>query len=329
MKRLKKISFKSLCVFMSLLMVLLSFPLTVFAQEVAKQAEESHDAEPNADIIELLDQRTADTKYFRLPDGTYYAAQYETDVHYLDENGVWQDIDNTLTEDGSEITTSNAKIKFAKKTNGSEELFTLHDGNRKLTFTLNGANKKVKGQITNYEAELDEEATELQKMTTLEKISASVKYEEILSGTDLEYIVSGSKIKEYIIVKEASDSYVYTFTMKLNNLTATQNSVGEILIADSSTGDVAYVIPAPMMWDAANVHSEAVALQLCETGNGEYTLTLTADSAWMNAEERAYPVTVDPIIESVDYPYDTYISSESPYDNFGTEEYMRVSETDI
>ena len=331
MKRLKNFSFKSLCVFMSLLMVLLSFPLTVFAQEVATEAEESHDAEPNAEIIELLDQRTADTKYFRLPDGTYYAAQYETDVHYLDENGVWQDIDNTLTADGSEIITPNAKIKFAKKTPGNGTLFALHDGNRKLTFTLNGANKKVEGQITNYQADLDENATELQKMTTLAKLSASVKYEEILSGTDLEYIISGSKIKEYIIVKKASDSYVYTFTMKLNNLTATQNAAGEILIADSSTGDVAYVIPAPIMWDAANVHSDAVALQLQETGNGEYTLTLTADSAWMNAEERVFPITIDPplYVPSGDYDnvIDLDVSTASPAVNTANSTLLRANGT--
>lgn len=76
-------------------------------------------------------------------------AQYDTAVHYMDETGMWKDIDNTLSISGSEISTANAKIKFAKKTNGSNEIFTLHNGNQKLSLSLNGANKKVKGKITN------------------------------------------------------------------------------------------------------------------------------------------------------------------------------------
>ena len=217
-----KISTKFLCVVLSVAMLIVSLPMYAFAVDLTDDETESVLSEQNTEaseqVIELTDKRSADTKQFKLSDGSYYIAQYTTDIHYLDESGVWQDIDNTLSVSGNEITTSNAKIKFAKKTGGNGSLFTLHDGSYKLELSLDGAEKKIEGRITNNTSELGEDATELQKMTTLNKISASVIYENILDSTDLEYVIKGSNIKENIIVKSRSDSYTYSFTLALNNL---------------------------------------------------------------------------------------------------------------
>ena len=247
-------------------------------------------------LFELIDLRTETTKTFRLEDGSYYVAQYDTAIHYPDADGVWQDIDNTLTARGSEISTSNARIKFAKKTAGNDTIFTIHDGNRKLTLALNGAEKKVPGRITNHQTEFGEDATQLQKMTTLDKVAASVKYEDILDGVDLEYVVNGRDIKENIIVKEKLDSYVYSFAMSLNNLTAVRNDAGEIVISDAASGEAVYLIPAAFMYDANDSGSSAVTTELTDHGNGKYTITISADSSWINADDRAFPVTIDPPI---------------------------------
>ena len=56
----------------------------------------------------MVELREENVKQFRLEDGTYVAAQYEKPVHYLDENNMWQNIDNTLADSGTEIATSNA-----------------------------------------------------------------------------------------------------------------------------------------------------------------------------------------------------------------------------
>lgn len=340
---MKKFSIKSLCVILSILTAIMSLPMTAFALDLsdnntASEIVESGDNALTAqkDIIEMTDMRTASVKYFRLEDGGYYAAQYDSAVHYQDENGDWQDIDNTLAVSGSEITTSNAKIKFAKKTTGNSSLFTLHDGNRKLTMSLDGAAKKVAGEITNHETEFGEDATKLQKMTTLDKINASVIYRDILPGVDLEYVVTGLNIKENIIVKEQSSNYSYSFTMQLNNLTAILNEKGEIIISEPSSDEALYIIPAPVMWDANNVTSDKATMSLTDHGNGKYTLVVTADSAWMNAEERVYPVTIDPPIYAhtssnvVDLDMTTtsasnYISSDSLYVSSTWRAYWRVT----
>ena len=43
--------------------------------------------------------RTEEGKHFRLTDGSYLSVSYGTPVHYQDEEGQWQNIDNTLTPD--------------------------------------------------------------------------------------------------------------------------------------------------------------------------------------------------------------------------------------
>ena len=138
-----KIFVKSLAILLSILLTAFSFPMDVLADEVLGLVERLSDSStqptvPEKDMVELTELRTATTKHFLLEDGSYMVTQYDTVIHYPDENREWQNIDNRLSVTGSEITTSDAKIKFAKKTTGNESLFTLHDGNRKLTLSLNG-----------------------------------------------------------------------------------------------------------------------------------------------------------------------------------------------
>ena len=62
-------------------------------------------------------------------------------------------------------------------------------------------------------------------------------------------------------------------------------------------GETIFTIPAPFMTDADGAYSDAVRYTLVPgTKNREYTLTITADADWMNAGDRAFPVTIDPIV---------------------------------
>ena len=121
------------------------------------------------EIYEAEELREESAKHFRLPDGSYVAAQYAYPVHTMDENGVWQDIDNTLALGTNGMYgTSDSRIKFAKKITGNETLFTLKDKNTKVLMSLAGASKGIVGTVTN--GDDAEEATELQKLMHLEKL---------------------------------------------------------------------------------------------------------------------------------------------------------------
>ena len=330
METTKHYSLRLVAAILSIAIALMSLPLTVFADELGRLFENQEtEIVAEKELFEVLEKRTATSKTFRLEDGSFYIAQYDSDIHYLDESGAWQEIDNTLTAHGSEISTKNAKIKFAKKTNGSNKIFTIHNGNQKLTLSLIGANKKITGKITNHQSEFDAQTTKLEKMTTLDHVNATVRYEEILRDTDLEYIVSGVNIKENIIVKNRQDSYRYSFEMCLNNLTAELTEKGEIQIFNSSAAQPVYLIPAPVMWDSARSASEAVCYELSNHGNGKYTLTVVADATWMNESDRAFPVTIDPPIYTSNSTsvVDLDISTALPNKSSPNDASIYVSET--
>lgn len=247
-------------------------------------------------VYEVTKLREESVKHFSLEDGTYMAVMYGSPVHTKDADGNWQDIDNRLSESGSEFSTSNARIKFAKKITGNEVLFTLHDGNRKITMSLDNAVKKTAGTVTNTVTDFDNEATQLQKLMTLDKLSSKILYENILDGVDLEYVVESLNVKENIIVKEKKDSYQYTFTIHLNNIEAVLREDGSVNIYDPDTNETVYNIPAGFMYDANGEYSTAVTYTLTATGNGKYSMTVTADAEWINAEDREFPVCIDPSV---------------------------------
>ena len=114
-------------VLLSVLTVLLSLPLTVFSFDIGDVATSpEHDASiSNSDIIEVIENRTAAEKTFRLTDGSFYTAHYDTDIHEEDENGRFNDIDNRLYRNGSVISTSNDRYSFPYKTSDDSSLFTL------------------------------------------------------------------------------------------------------------------------------------------------------------------------------------------------------------
>ena len=168
-------------------------------------------------------------------------------------------------------------------------------------------------------------------MMALKNLTSQIIYEDILSDVDLQYIINSGNIKENLIVKKQKDQYNYTFTIKLNNLEAELNEDGSVSIFDPNTEEVVYYIPAPIVYDANGAYADSTCsmYSLKTTGNKTYALTVSVDPAWMNANDRAFPVTIDPpiYIPSGSTVTDTYINSYSvnsdPYDF----EYMYAGNT--
>ena len=62
-------------------------------------ATSSDEEQPAVILGEDTAKRTEESKEFALSDGTCMIAMYGTPIHYQDENGKWQDYDNTMAED--------------------------------------------------------------------------------------------------------------------------------------------------------------------------------------------------------------------------------------
>ena len=126
-----------------------------------------------------------------------------------------------------------------------------------------------------------------------QNLSSALVYEDIIAGADLEYIVAETSLKENIIVKSAAAPNSYAFLLDAGGLKPVQTEAGSIELQDKNKKTV-FVIPAGNMVDANGVMSTEVAYSLKAVTGGKYILTVTADAQWLKAEDRSYPVTIDP-----------------------------------
>ena len=149
----------------------------------------------------------------------------------------------------------------------------------------------VAGRVQTVEPVVDEDSFAARVLP--DNLSASLVYDGILNGSDLEYVIGETSLKENIIVNEPADSYVYKFTLETGGLTPTLTQTGSIELKAAS-GDIIFVIPAGYMIDADGVGSMDIEYALEPVSSSEYILTVTADAEWMNDAGRAFPVTIDP-----------------------------------
>jgi len=325
---------RALSVFLAVLLAVLTVPLTAYAEiledprsDIGAGSDTETQERAYDGVFEDTSRREESVKHFRLADGSYIAYRYEGAVHIQDEEGVWQDINNHLYDNGSEFSSSDARIKFAKKITGNETVFTLHEGNHKITVSLDGAIKKTVGEAVNTETEFDESATLLQKLTTLDHLSARVSYADILENIDLQYALNGRNVKELLLVKAPQEENTWSFTLQLNNLRAELTEEGSVHLLDGD--EILYRIPAPTVWDHAGVNAaEDEAWYTLESiGTDCYRLSVTVSDDWMRAVDRAYPVTVDPTISgTAGSMSDTYVYEGAKSSSYGNDTSLYVGE---
>ena len=307
-----KRTFRILATFLSIALIICALPQSVLAQiGDLLNDQDTETLETVAQDVyvlgEVIDSRTETSKTFRMSDGSFIAADYGQVIHYAGEDGAWTDYDNTLTfseasardiDDmaGYGNTGSNLRIKLANNSN-SNNLVKLTMGNYKISLHLVGADKSKALEV--YPAMEDPEGNDIDSVATLHKFSSGAIYEDILPDVDLEYIISGGSVKENIIIKDTADSYTYTFELKLHGLVPEVDSEGNILLKDETTDETQLVIPAGYMFDANGAYSDAVTYSIAHKNGKKYTLTVTADAEWINADDRAFPVTVDPTVETI------------------------------
>ena len=128
-----------------------------------------------------------------------------------------------------------------------------------------------------------------------QKIRSSVAFDNVMDGVSLLYQNYGYNVKESIIIEKPQEQYAYSFVLNLQGLTPMLEADGSVLLRGAD-GEPVYEIPAPYLADADGATSLEDAAYKLERVSGGYLLTVEADPEWMNAPERAYPVTLDPTI---------------------------------
>lgn len=336
MKKGIKLACKILSVFLATLLVIQIAPMQIIADAyheatvdedtentLGVSLDDIDTIEPEAEILaEETSKREQYVKHFRMSDGSYRAVQYEVPVHFL-QDGEWTDYDNTLTEvdadtdDGESAsnkdltnTLADYSVRLSKKTNGKKFVRVEKDG-YKLSWYYTKANK-VTAQITESVDDGDE--------TTLENLTSQVLYENVYTDTDFEYLVSSEGLKENIILQSEETQKEFVAEYKANELTPVQIDDKTIEL-QADDGTVIYTINAPCMIDANYEFSDGITLTLSNVKNNKFTVTTTLDEDWLDDSDRAYPVTVDPVIKTEQIAADmasAFVGSSYPTRNYYT-----------
>ena len=323
------------------LLIMQILPMSVFAEEI--NAEEL--TEPNFDteigdsyiIGEDLSLRDETTKHFRCSDGRYIAATYGYPVHY-EKDGQWEELDFSLVEsvdeNGNTVYTTKEDQNYVVSV--PEDIFSdalsySYNG-YKIALTYQGrANqgqenktKKAKVKKNSNKKNLSTHSTDVKTYNNnyiiLENAGSTITYEEVETDTDFSYEIGSLGIKEDIIVSVPQNNYKYLYLLETNGLQPIVESDNSIVLTDNETQEEIYRIEAPVMYDSAGAESTDIKIKLKEK-QGCYELVIEADKKWINADDRVFPVTIDPTVRlDVDRSqiYDTYANQSTPSEAKGS-----------
>ena len=334
---------KVIAVILTVTMIIGILPMTVLAQAVEDEKEKfeqngyssnvSQEEEEPTVIGEDTERRNSEnTKYFKMSDGTIKAAMYNAPVLYKDGTGKWQEIDNSLDSsnevsndeasdfNGYETKKNKFKVKFAKNAS-QKKLVSMKMDNYSVSLSLLNKTKKNNSSMK------QEKKAKIEDLTVASKASQKVYYENILPDTNIEYIVNGSGVKENIVVKSAQSSYEYNFEIAVKDVTLSLAEDGCIYAKDATTGTTVFVMPKPFMLDANYEYSNKVSYSLSAKNKHKYEITISADSEWLNSSERAFPVTIDPAIQtkqSISTIDSVYVAKGLPNQNRYSDPMMMV-----
>ncbi len=131
-------------------------------------------------------------------------------------------------------------------------------------------------------------------------ISSLVYSNAFEDDIDVKYTVNATAVKEDIILSSPKDITEYNMYLSLSGLTATLNGDNSISFTNLSGAEI-FTMPAAYMYDSSGAESEDIAVTLTNLGENEYLLKLIPDAAWINAEDRVYPITIDPTVSYYSY----------------------------
>lgn len=324
---------KKLLVFLALIGQLVSIlpQKTIQAQSIIEEKEEiieeidvdDFNHNKYADVlqsdipvdVEIESMRSLNEKVFRKLDGSYEVSIYPDVVHYLD-NGKYKDIDNTLEEATKELKNkSNAfDIQFPKTITANERIKLSLDDYR------------INWRLVNSQTSLFKTSSETQDKSNkseLAKLTSSIMYENVLPDTDIEYVLSGSKIKENIYLKSYTENMEFVFEYDIKNLTLVQDNDG--VVFKNNQGEVVFSFSGLYMIDAESNTSENIILSSKQISKDVYEVTVTPDDEWLR--NAVYPVLIDPTIVNPTIPMslvDTYVLQSNPSANYHTSYLMNI-----
>ena len=134
-----------------------------------------------------------------------------------------------------------------------------------------------------------------------DKLSSAAEYTSVYNGVNVRYDLNSNRLKESVIISAAPAGRTgYQYLLETQNLVLELQEDNSIFAfaADHADGDEPlFFMPAPYMYDQNMAYCDDIDLVLTATDGG-YLLSYLLPQEWMAAEERAYPVVLDPVVDA-------------------------------
>lgn len=126
----------------------------------------------------------------------------------------------------------------------------------------------------------------------------AIRFNDVLDGIDIQYTAKEMVLKEDIILLRPVERNAFRYRLDAPGLEARLED-GVLVLYKAGTQQAMFTILAPVMTDAAGVSSYDVQIHLEETEEGQI-VCVTADTEWLSAPERIYPVLIDPSVQNTE-----------------------------
>ena len=232
---------------------------------------------------EVEDKRTRRTRTKKLPDGRLVMESFAGSIHFKDEDGEWQPIDNELVEaEGDSYAFRNKANDYKLKLPGGLENAPVRvsEGDSWVTYQLKDA--KAHGDKGNGEGQ-----------------ESQALYRNALPHVDVAYRAASDAVKEELILQNRNAQDEFRFRLETSpDLTPTEREGGAIGFVNEDDETV-MSFEAPFMKDSSGSDdgfSNEVSLEL-DRDDSAWTLVLRADRDFLDDEDRTYPVVIDPTMK--------------------------------
>ncbi|MCI8611578.1 MAG: RHS repeat-associated core domain-containing protein [Clostridiales bacterium] len=218
-------------------------------------------------------------------DGIWREAVYFANpVHTLQADGAYEEISECVHLEAKEAYFENSFGRFQVRFNRKKEFDEIFRMEKEGCCLTVSPLKRSRGN--NYlEAPLCHE----------EGNGEYLLYENAADHADYRYSVTGDRVKEDIVIRERADSYRYGFLLDTIGLKMQFQEAERILTFSSlETGEEVFMIPAPFMTDGAGNRSDDVYYEVRPVNEAQTALTIIPDSAWIDENDRVFPVIIDP-----------------------------------
>ena len=263
----------------------------LIAEEIVLEEETSGEA-PHI-LHEVNSMREENVKHFRLSNGTFMAAVYDEPVHYFDkQEKCFKEYGSGFKEENTGYIVHKGDIDVELLKNGAGTRYLrIKKGKKEVSWGYQPHIGKKTAKATVQKRDKDKNKLYVQTDSVL-------KYTGMDRDVDMEYHVTPRGVKENIIIKKPAEEYVYRFPIRCDGLKIRLNEWErqvELYDSENESGEPEFYIPAPFMTDKLGERSDEVFYRLTEQGDG-YLLEIEASAEWINAEERKFPITIDPLI---------------------------------